>query len=98
MIRPAPAHPDFSMEDPYPNPVSADTGFSFKLHRRSLVSLSVVDVQGRERAKLIDGEWRGYGKYLERVDTDKLGLSPGAYFMVLMVDGVVQKKKIVVAE
>lgn len=95
---PEPTHPTFSMDDPWPNPVSAETGFSFKLHRRSLVNLSVVDVQGSELAKLIDSEWRGYGKYLEKVDTGKLGLAPGTYFMVLTVDGVVQKKKIVVME
>ncbi len=93
-----PGNPEFSMEDPYPNPVSADTGFSFKLHRRSLVNLSVVDVQGRERAKLIENEWRGYGKYLEKVDIENMDISPGTYFMVLTVDGVVQKKKIVVME
>jgi len=95
---PSPAVPEFSVDDPHPNPVSTGMGFSFKLHRRSLVSLSLVDVQSRERAKLIDSEWREYGKYLEKVDVEKLALSAGTYFMVLTVDGVVQKKKIVVAE
>jgi len=95
---PSPAVPEFSVDDPHPNPVSTGLGFSFKLHRRSLVSLSLVDVQSRERAKLIDSEWREYGKYLEKVDVEKLALSAGTYFMVLTVDGVVQKKKIVVAE
>ena len=95
---PGSATPLYSLENPYPNPSSAATGFSFKLHRRALVRLSVVDLQGVERAILIDRTWREPGKYLEPVDPSPLGLSPGAYVLVLQVDGAVAKRKVVFLE
>lgn len=96
--RPEPVQATFSMEDPYPNPFSTETGISFKLHRPSLIRLSVLGLQGRELARPIDDEWRDYGKYLERIDMQALGLQPGLYFLLLSVDGVVEMKKIVQAK
>ena len=88
----------FSAENPYPNPFSEAVGFSFKLHRRALVSLSLIDLRGTVQARLIDREWRGIGKYLEKIETDKLGISPGAYFIVLDVDGKIARRKVVLVE
>lgn len=93
--RPEPALFSFSMEDPYPNPFSTETGISFKLHRSALVRLSVVSLQGQELARPIDNEWRGYGKYLEKIDMAQYGLKPGVYLLLLSVDGAVQTRKIV---
>lgn len=92
--RPEPESSFFSLEEPYPNPSSGETGISFKLRRRSLVRLSVYDLQGREAARLIDDEWRDYGKYLEGIDMEKLGLRQGVYFLVLSVDGAVETRKV----
>lgn len=88
----------FSVENPYPNPFSETTGFSFRLYRRALVSLSLVDLQGNLRARLIDREWRGTGKYLEKIEPERLGISPGMYFILLDVDGKISRRKIVFAE
>lgn len=85
----------FSLENPYPNPTSDATGFSFRLHRRSLISLSLVDLQGSARARLIDREWREAGKYLEKTAPAALGISSGTYFLVLEVDGVIARRKVV---
>lgn len=90
--------PFYTLENPYPNPFSTATGFSFKLHRRSLVRLSVVDLQGVRRATLIEGVWREPGKYLEQIDPKTLALSPGTYFVVLEVDGAVARKQVVFLE
>lgn len=86
------------LEDPFPNPFSTEVGISFKLHRGSLVRLSVTDLQGRELARPIDDEWRDYGKYLERIDMDGFGLPPGTYFLLLSVDGAVEMRKVVRAQ
>ena len=86
--------PLFSAENPYPNPASEVAGFSFKLHSRSLVSLSLVDLQGGVRAKIIDREWRGPGKFPEKIEPARFGLAPGAYFLVLEVDGAFVRRKV----
>lgn len=85
----------FSTEDPYPNPFSEHLGFSFKLRRHALVSLLLLDLQGNIRSRLIDHEWRGAGKYLEKIDARQQGLTPGAYFILLDIDGKTERKKIV---
>jgi hypothetical protein len=87
--------PFFSLENPYPNPFADAAGFSFKLHQRALVTLSIIDLQGIERTRLIDNAWRETGKYLETVESGKLGLSPGAYFIVLNVNGTIARRKVV---
>jgi hypothetical protein len=85
----------FSLENPFPNPSNDVTGISFKLHRRALVSVSVVDLQGVVRATPIVQEWRDYGKYLEKINLESLGLPPGVYFIVLAVDGSFDRRKVV---
>jgi hypothetical protein len=84
----------FSIEALYPNPSLDLTAFSFKLRHRSLVNLYLVDLQGKVRTQLIDNEWRDMGKYVESIDQDQLGLSAGAYFVVLSVDGVIARRKV----
>lgn len=88
----------FSAENPYPNPFSEVSGFSFKLHRRALVSLSLIDFRGQVRARLIDREWRNIGAYLEKIEADRLGISPGVYFILLDVDGESTRRKVVFLE
>lgn len=92
---PQPEMAAFSIDDPFPNPFYDETGISFKLHQHALVSLSVVDLFGRELAQPIDNEWRDYGVYLEKIDMAAMNLPPGGYFLLLKVDGEVMKKKII---
>ncbi len=94
-INQAAESPLFYMGNPYPNPASAETGISFKLHQRSFVSLTVTDMQGRELARPIDNEWRDYGIYLEKINLAGMDLPIGGYFLLLRVDGHVLKKKLV---
>ena len=90
--------PLFSVENPYPNPAAAVSGFSFKLRKNALVSLSIVDMQGGVRARLIDREQRGPGKYLEKIEARQSGIPAGTYFLVLDVDGQTAKRKVVFLE
>ncbi|MBL7825363.1 MAG: exo-alpha-sialidase [Saprospiraceae bacterium] len=88
----------FNLDNPYPNPFNDVTGFSFKLHRSATVSLSLMDLQANLCARLIDREWRGIGKYLEKIDAKRLGITPGTYFILLEVDGKVSRRKVVFVE
>lgn len=88
----------FTAENPYPNPFSETLGFSFKLQHRAMVSLSLLDLQGRVRAHLIDREWRSMGKYLEKIEAEQLGISPGTYFILLEVDGKIARRKVVLID
>lgn len=88
----------FSVENPYPNPFSDVAGFSFKLHRPAVVSLSLVDLRGQVLARLIDHEPHGVGKYLEKIEAENLGISSGAYFVLLDVDGKIARRKVVFIE
>src|SRR5262249_12828372 len=97
-LRPEPQPSFFTLDEPAPNPFSTETGIAFKLHRRALVNLSLVDLQGREVARLTENEWLNYGKYLHKIEPEKLSLRPGAYFVVLTVDGKVEKKKLILAD
>jgi hypothetical protein len=86
--------PLFTLENPAPNPSTDLAGFSFKLKKRALVNLSVVDLQGVVRAQPIREEWRDTGKHLERVYLNQLGLESGVYFFILQVDGQFARKKV----
>ena len=86
-------NPLVTMAATYPNPFMETAAISFKLHRRSLVSLQVYDLRGQVVATLLDQTWMEYGKYIKELDTKSLGIPPGAYVAVLTVDGKVLKQK-----
>ncbi len=46
----------FALEQNFPNPFNESTYFSFKLRKRSLVTLKITDIYGREVVRLIDRE------------------------------------------
>lgn len=87
-----------SIEVPYPNPLSQSSGFSFKLRKKSLVSLWISDFQGNKLSSIINNEIRSSGKYLEKIDTQSLNLKSGTYFVVLSVDGKQLSKKLMVID
>jgi hypothetical protein len=87
-----------SIEVPYPNPLSQSSGFSFKLRKKSLVSLWISDFQGNKLSSIINNEIRPTGKYLEKIDTHSLNLKSGTYFVVLSVDGKQLSKKLMVID
>lgn len=80
----------------YPNPSGDEVYVSYKLHARSLVNLSILDTKGNVIHRIFSNEKRDYGKYVERIDPNKLEIPPGIYFLQLEVDGAVKTVKQVI--
>ncbi|HQX43021.1 MAG: T9SS type A sorting domain-containing protein [Saprospiraceae bacterium] len=87
-----------TIENPYPNPSSNSSGFSFKLRKKSMVSLWIADLQGNKLNVILNNEVRAGGKYLEKIDTNSLNLKSGTYFIVLSIDGKQMSKQLMVVD
>ena len=70
----------------FPNPSSDVVYVSYKLHTASIINLSVIDANGKTIHNVISHEQRGYGKYVEKIEPDKLNLPAGIYFLQLKID------------
>ncbi len=80
---------DMSFEN-YPNPSDHMTYVSFKLHTESNVNLTILDIQGKEVAKIITNEKRTFGKYIEPINLDALHIPTGLYFLKLTINNEVR--------
>ncbi len=81
----------------YPNPVVNQSYFSFKLRQKSIVNLDISDMNGRVVYSIIHQREMDYGKYVETINTDQIGLSGGVYNLTLTCDGrVVKSRKMIV--
>ncbi len=85
-----PSH--FSLHQNYPNPFNPTTVITFTLPSRSLVSLKVFDVLGREVAILLAGELPA-GPYSASWDPN--GAASGVYFYRLQAGTFTETKKLV---
>lgn len=72
----------------YPNPSHRYTYVSFKLHATAIVDLSVYDVMGKLVHTIINNQQRPYGKYIEQIDLDNLGIPSGEYILKLNIDRI----------
>ncbi|MBF8293658.1 MAG: Por secretion system C-terminal sorting protein [Bacteroidetes bacterium] len=70
----------FALEQNYPNPFNPSTEISFQLPVRSLVTLKIFDVLGREIATLINGE-KSAGSHT--IEWNAASMSSGVYFYQL---------------
>ncbi len=69
----------------YPNPAVSTTTFKYSLTERSLVTLSVYDVMGREVASIVTNEMQDKGTYESDLDVSKL--ATGSYIYKMNVGG-----------
>ena len=69
-----------------PDPVTGQGRLSFTLPAAASVRLAIVDVQGRERMRLADGEF-GAGPQSFDFSPGVRGAGPGLYFAVLQTGG-----------
>jgi probable HAF family extracellular repeat protein len=81
---------EFYLQQNYPNPFNPATVIKFALPERSLVSLKVYDIIGREIATLINEE-RNAGWYEQSFDAAQL--ASGIYIYRLSADSKVFSKK-----
>jgi hypothetical protein len=86
----------FSLDQNYPNPFNKTTHFSFKLKKTSTVTLKIVDVFGREIARLIDNEKMKPGMYVEHFNASTHNLPSGIYYFSLTDENQNQVRKMVV--
>ena len=83
---------EFSLEQNYPNPFNPSTTFVFSLPERSLASLKVFDILGKEVALLISEELPA-GTYTKWWDAS--GLPSGTYFYRLQTGSFSETKKLI---
>ncbi len=76
-----------------PNPSTAYTIINYTLTKRTAILLFVLDSDGREIMKLVDG-FQSTGKQLVRFNTNNL--LPGTYIVKLQVDNIEKTLKVVV--
>ncbi|MFH1527908.1 MAG: T9SS type A sorting domain-containing protein, partial [Bacteroidota bacterium] len=82
----------FTLSQNYPNPFNPSTIIKFEIERKSLVTLKIYDILGKEVAVLINEE-KYPGKY--RVKFNAGRLAGGIYFYTLKTAGFYQTKKLV---
>jgi subtilisin family serine protease len=78
-----------------PNPMRGTGIIAFALPRSADVRLSVLDVQGREVAVLVDGE-RPAGRHEVAWDARRGAAAPGLYFVRLALPGEVRMRRVAV--
>jgi beta-glucanase (GH16 family) len=81
----------FSLSQNFPNPFSSKTTFSYNLPSKSLISLKVFDVTGKEVATIVS-EDAPAGNYSKEWDASNL--PGGIYFCKLKAGSFVETKKI----
>lgn len=81
----------------YPNPTTGVNYFSFKIHEAQRITLRVIDSQGREVAKPINGMNYAPGMYVQAFNPEEFHLSLGTYYFVLKSDNYQITKKFVLS-
>jgi hypothetical protein len=67
----------------FPNPFTESSFISFRLKEASAITLQLFDITGKEISALIRGQSYPKGKHVTRIDSEKLGLTPGVYILRL---------------
>lgn len=69
----------------YPNPATSTTTFTYSLTERSLITLGVYDLMGREVANLVTNQMQDKGTYEADLDVSKL--ATGSYIYKMNIGG-----------
>jgi hypothetical protein len=84
-----------SEQESYPNPFSGQTYYAFKLHRRSLVNLDVMDLYGHKVASILDNQNLDAGKFIEQFNPAANDLPSGIYYFRFSTGDKENQRKIV---
>lgn len=83
----------------YPNPIVDDrTYVSFKLRFASMVSIEILDAQGKLVGRVMEPEELAYGIYNIPIDLSGFNLKPGLYHARLMINNQRKSLKAIVAK
>ena len=82
---------EFGLAQNYPNPFNPTTTFSFSIPQSSTVTLTVIDLLGRELAMIVN-ERLPAGSYTRQWNA--AGLSSGVYFYRLNAGDYVETRKL----
>ncbi|CAN5634667.1 hypothetical protein BH10BAC5_BH10BAC5_01010 [soil metagenome] len=74
---------DFKLLQNYPNPFNPSTNISFDMYKPGIVTLKVFDMNGKEKATLIDNKQYPSGNNNFSFDAGKYLLTSGLYFYKL---------------
>jgi hypothetical protein len=81
---------------PHPNPFSTETTVEFSLAENLNLEIQLVNNEGRLLKNLRNEKQFGYGKNLLTINKNKLGLSPGIYYLVFYGDEKSKYVKLIV--
>jgi hypothetical protein len=84
----------FTLDAPYPNPISANASIGYSIERAGPVTIAVYDVTGRRVATLLDKAVRPAGR--GSIDLDTRKLAPGVYFVKLEIAAGSASRKITI--
>jgi len=82
---------EFELSQNFPNPFNSSTTINFELASDGPIHLSIIDLNGREQFKIMEG-WRAKGRYSLALSADKL--AAGIYFYRLEANGAVITRKL----
>ena len=82
---------EFALHQNYPNPFNPTTTISFSLPSRSVVSLKIFDVMGREISTIVSGELQA-GSYTRQWNAS--AFSSGVYFYRMEAGRYVETKEV----
>ena len=83
----------YSLLQNFPNPFNPSTTISFSLPQESVVRLTIIDLLGREVARLVDNEVRTPGTY--NIIWNASALASGVYLYRLQSGNFVETRKLV---
>lgn len=87
---------NFKLFQNYPNPFNSSTNISYSLRVKSLITLRIYDIAGKEKRILIN-EKKTQGNYTIKFDGS--GLSSGIYFYSLFSDNkLIDTKKLIIVK
>jgi len=86
---------EFKLYQNYPNPFNPTTTINYQIPERSLVTLKVYDVLGKDIAILVSEEKRA-GSY--EIEFNASSLPSGIYFYQLKTNKLIQTKKMILVK
>ena len=88
---------EYSLQQNYPNPFNPSTKINFHLPEDGFVSISVLDIKGREVATILDGEQIAGSKSVSWRGIDQWGdlLPSGVYICLMKTNDLILSKKMI---